>query len=76
MIKKERYNLTLNPKLVAITDKLASQSGLSRSDYINRLLLQNIEDMDEYFEANSKSGFCGIFGVSDEELSDLYNEVS
>lgn len=76
MLKKERYNLTLNPKVVAIIDKMASQSRFSRSEYINRILLDYIEEMDEYFEKNSKSGFSGIFGVSNIELNELYSEVS
>ncbi len=76
MLKKERYNLTLNPKVVAIIDKMAMQSRLSRSDYINRLLINYIEEMDEYFEKNSKSGFSGVFGVPQSELNEVYSEVS
>ncbi len=74
MLKKERYNLMLNSLVVSIIDKMVTKSPFSRSDYINRILINYIEEMDERFKKNSGCGFCSFFGVSDEELSDLYDE--
>ncbi|MBQ8842444.1 MAG: hypothetical protein IJZ65_07440 [Ruminiclostridium sp.] len=76
MLKKERYNLTLNPKVVSIIDKLANYDYVSRSEYINSILVAHIITERYNFDKNSDKGFCNIFGVSNEQLDDMLSEVS
>lgn len=62
---KRRYNLMLNPAIVAKIDYHAEQLELSRSDLINRILYDCLRD------------FGDVPDLSDPELEDQlkFNEV-
>ena len=44
MIVKQRYNVMLNPNIVNILDKIASDMFVSRSEIISKILYQYIID--------------------------------
>lgn len=44
MIIKQRYNVMLNPNIVNILDKIASDMFVSRSEIISKILYQYIID--------------------------------
>lgn len=55
MIVKERYNIMLNPRIVEIIDIEAAKLDLSRSAYINDLLLQYIAESGLFFSNSDDS---------------------
>lgn len=55
MIVKERYNIMLNPRIVEIIDMEAAKLDLSRSAYINDLLLQYIAESDLFLSNSDDS---------------------
>lgn len=48
MLKKERYNLMLNPRVVGMIDKLAEREDLSRSEYVNKLFIEHCRERKDY----------------------------
>lgn len=46
MIIKQRYNIMLNPNVVAIIDKISKDEFRSRSEIIGEILLQYINEHD------------------------------
>ena len=47
MILKQRYNIMLNPAIVAKIDYHAEQLDMSRSELINRILFDELDSYDD-----------------------------
>ena len=68
MLRKERYNLTLNPRVVCMIDKLAEREDLSRSEYVNDLLITHCRNLKDFmqiaFDINPESEILKDLEVS------------
>lgn len=65
MIIKQRYNIMLNPNVVAIIDKISKDEFRSRSEIIGEILLQyinehNLSTVPDVYEVSGQIDIEGV----------------
>lgn len=63
MLKKERYNIMLSPRIITAIDNYAKRIDSSRSELVNDILLKFVSENELFFNSNEDDCIIGQLEV-------------